>query len=107
MDLNVKDNYGSAFKLVALYAPSGAGQPEFFRRLEAFLGTSRSLELIGDWNAILVVRVDWVVVADRKMEYGNLSNLLGFSSWQIGSDWISRKLQWEHGQIVSGHSDLI
>ena len=58
--LDVSNGEGDAFRLVAVYAPTGAGRPDFFRRLEVFLGTSRSLVLVGDWNAILDARLDAV-----------------------------------------------
>ncbi|WP_347046864.1 hypothetical protein, partial [Escherichia coli] len=72
----MNDNEGSPFRLVAVYAPTGTVQPDFFRRLEAFLGTSRSLVLVGDWNAILDARVDWVGLAQRKGGCASLAKLL-------------------------------
>ena len=64
--LDVRNSEGSAFRLVAVYAPTGAGRPDFFGRLEPFLGTSRSLVLVGDWNGILDARWDCVGLADRR-----------------------------------------
>lgn len=43
-----------------MYAPTGSGQPDFFRCLEVFPGMSRSLVLVVDWNYILDVHVDCV-----------------------------------------------
>lgn len=64
--LDFSDNEGSVFRLVAVYTPTGAGQPKFFRHLETFLGTFRSLELTGDRTAILDACVHWVGLVDRK-----------------------------------------
>ena len=42
------------FRLVAVYAPNiAAERVSFFRRLVPFLGDTKRLVLMGDWNAIL------------------------------------------------------
>ena len=74
--LDVSNGEGDAFRLVAVYAPTGAGRPEFFRRLEVFLGTSRSLVLVGDWNAILDARLDAAGLTDRRGGCKSLAHLL-------------------------------
>ena len=74
--LDVNSSEGGAFRLVAAYAPTGAGRPAFFRRLEDFLGTSRSLVLAGDWNAILDARWDYEGMADRRGGCKSLTNML-------------------------------
>ncbi len=75
--LDVDGSEGAAFRLVAVYAPTGAGRPDFFRRLEPFLGTSRSLVVLGDFNGILDARWDCVGLANnRRGGCKSLVNLL-------------------------------
>ncbi|GAB1601854.1 hypothetical protein Ahia01_000463900, partial [Argonauta hians] len=58
------------------YAPFGAARSEFFRRLETFLGTSRSLLLLGDWNGILDVRWEYVGACPDRRECDSLKQLV-------------------------------
>lgn len=51
LDVNGSEN--GTFRLLAVYVPTGADRPDFFRHLEAFSGMSHSLVLVGDWNGIL------------------------------------------------------
>ena len=49
------------FRLVVVYAPNFAAERvSFFRRLALFLDDSKWLVLMGDWNAILDLKIDWV-----------------------------------------------
>lgn len=64
--LDVNGSNGGDFRLVVVYAPIVAGQPEFIRRLEVFLSTSLPFVLVGDFNAILVVKLDTVGLPDEK-----------------------------------------
>lgn len=41
--LNLSNSENSIFRLVAVYAPIGSKRSYFFKRLEAFLGTSSPL----------------------------------------------------------------
>lgn len=49
-----------AFRLVTVYTPTGARQPDFFRRLPCPLGMCCSLKLVSDLNAVVEARVDRV-----------------------------------------------
>lgn len=57
--IDVNNSDGCAFKLVTAFAPTGAGQSGYFKRLCVFLGMSRFLVLVGDWNAVLDVSIAW------------------------------------------------
>lgn len=45
---------------------TGAGQPDYFRHLEVFLGISQPLVVVGDWNAVLDVCLDYVGLDKRR-----------------------------------------
>ena len=51
LDVTIK---GRAFRLIGVYAPNSQVElAAFFRRIEQFMGTSRTVILAGDWNAVL------------------------------------------------------
>ena len=57
------------FRVVAVYAPNTSGERRsFHRRLEPFLGGSKRLILMGDWNAILDPKVDKDGRGARRLE---------------------------------------
>lgn len=64
--LDVDSSEVGAFKLVTVYSPTGAEQPDFFRSLEVFLGTSPSLVLVVVWNSNLDTRLGYVGLADSR-----------------------------------------
>lgn len=45
--LDVNSSEGGSLRLVVVYAPTGVGQLDYFRRLETFLASSRNLVLGG------------------------------------------------------------
>uniref|UniRef100_A0A0L8H7G3 exodeoxyribonuclease III n=1 Tax=Octopus bimaculoides TaxID=37653 RepID=A0A0L8H7G3_OCTBM len=51
--LDVTHESKQSFRLVAAYAPNGQRQSDFFRNLEYFLLTSKTIVLLGDFNTIL------------------------------------------------------
>lgn len=53
---------------IFLDPPTGARRQDFFRRLETFLVTSRTLLLVADWNCILEVRKDCVGLVHSRRE---------------------------------------
>lgn len=69
---------GDTFRLVAVYASTGAVRSDFFRRLETFLGESRTLVLVGNWNSILHAWKDCVGLVHSREVCKSLENLLGF-----------------------------
>ncbi|XP_014775867.1 uncharacterized protein LOC106873154 [Octopus bimaculoides] len=59
---------GKAFRLIRIYAPCARGlQTDFYRRLENFLVTSKTLVVLGDYNAIVDAHIDSVGSSDRKV----------------------------------------
>ena len=49
------------FRVVTVYAPNiVAERVSFFRRLAPFLDDLKRIILVGDWNAILDPKIDWV-----------------------------------------------
>lgn len=76
--LVVLDMSYNTFRLITVYSLTGAGQPDFFRDWKVFLGTSRSLMLVGDWNTILDAHLDRVRLSDRKVGNKSLRNQLSY-----------------------------
>lgn len=65
--MDVSNSESGAFRLIAIYVFTGPEQPNFFRCLEVFFGTSRSLislMLVNDWNAILDAHLDRVALIE-------------------------------------------
>lgn len=65
--MDVSNSESGAFRLIAIYVFTGPEQPNVFRRLEVFFGTSRSLislMLVNDWNAILDAHLDRVALIE-------------------------------------------
>jgi len=50
---------GRAFRFIGVYGPNATSElPDFFRRIEPYVTSSRRVVLTGDWNAVLDPRVD-------------------------------------------------
>lgn len=58
MILDMNSSGGDAIRFVVTYTLTGAGQPDFFRRLEVFLRTSQPLVKVVDYNAVFEPRLD-------------------------------------------------
>lgn len=63
LDMNSSD--GGAFRLVAAYASRGTERPAYFKRLNTFRGTPRTLVLVGNRNAALDGRFNCLGFSDR------------------------------------------
>ena len=56
LDATIK---GRAFRFIGVYGPNANSElPDFFRRIEPFMTSSRRLVLAGDWNAVLDPKID-------------------------------------------------
>lgn len=73
LDVNGSDS--GAFKVVAVYAPTGAGWSVYFKCLEVSLETSRILVSVRDSNFALDGRFGCVGVSDRRGECKSLKTL--------------------------------
>lgn len=58
--MHVTNNSGKSFRLVAAYALCTVGQPDIFRSLQNFWGTSHTLVLFGHFNTIFDASVNYV-----------------------------------------------
>ena len=67
-----------AIRVIAIYVPNYIGQRRsLFRRLEPFLGYSKRIVLVGDWNAILHPKLDKAGRGASRL-YGCESSLVDF-----------------------------
>lgn len=64
--LGVSHNSKQSFRVVTVYSPAGSGQADFFKKLEKFPVTSKTLVVLGDFNVIIDAPIDCVSSAGRR-----------------------------------------